>query len=181
MTTRPTRATPGGRAYLDLRKAASEAGRPTDELLQLYALEGLLDRLVGSAHADRFVLKGGVLQGDELTIALEPSPQTTLATPAVRSPSRAAPATNPQAILFGIPNVSEGLTRAMSSGGWPIECCQATHSRVLLKCGGDPPRAGPLGPGSGVTPRTRRRITDEGDCGRSYRAEASLETRQSIF
>ena len=61
MTTRPTRATPGGRAYLDLRKAASEAGRPTDELLQLYALEGLLDRLVGSAHADRFVLKGGVL------------------------------------------------------------------------------------------------------------------------
>ena len=61
MTTRPTRATPGGRAYLDLRKAASEAGRPTDELLQLYALEGLLDRLVGSAHADRFVLKVGLL------------------------------------------------------------------------------------------------------------------------
>lgn len=61
MTRRPTRATPGGRAYLDLRKAASAAGRPTDELLQLYALEGLLDRLSGSPHADRFVLKGGVL------------------------------------------------------------------------------------------------------------------------
>ncbi|HJR89655.1 MAG TPA: nucleotidyl transferase AbiEii/AbiGii toxin family protein, partial [Aeromicrobium sp.] len=61
MTTRPTRATPGGRAYLDLRKVASAAGRPTDELLQLYALEGLLDRLSGSPHADRFVLKGGVL------------------------------------------------------------------------------------------------------------------------
>ncbi len=61
MTKRPTRATPGGRAYLDLRKAASAAGRPTDELLQLYALEGLLDRLSGSPHADRFVLKGGVL------------------------------------------------------------------------------------------------------------------------
>lgn len=34
---------------------------PTDELLQLYALEGLLDRLSGSPHADRFVLEGGVL------------------------------------------------------------------------------------------------------------------------
>lgn len=34
MTERPTRATAGGRAYLDLRKTASTAGRPTDELLQ---------------------------------------------------------------------------------------------------------------------------------------------------
>ncbi len=61
MTERPTRATPGGRAYLDLRKVASSAGRPTDELLQLYALEGLLDRLSGSPHAEHFVLKGGAL------------------------------------------------------------------------------------------------------------------------
>jgi hypothetical protein len=61
VTKRPTRATPSGRAYLDLRKAASATGRPTDELLQLYALEGLLDRLSGSPHSDRFVLKGGVL------------------------------------------------------------------------------------------------------------------------
>jgi hypothetical protein len=29
--------------------------------LQLYALEGFLDRLSGSSHAGRFVLKGGVL------------------------------------------------------------------------------------------------------------------------
>lgn len=61
MTERPTRATAGGRAYLDLRKAASTAGRPTDEFLQLYALEGLLDRLGSSPHAGLFVLKGGVL------------------------------------------------------------------------------------------------------------------------
>jgi hypothetical protein len=61
VTGRPTRATPGGRAYLDLRKAASSARRPTDELLQLYALEGLLDRLSGSPHAGLFVLKGGAL------------------------------------------------------------------------------------------------------------------------
>jgi predicted nucleotidyltransferase component of viral defense system len=40
---------------------ASSAGRPTDELLQLYALEGLLDRLSGSPHAEHFVLKGGAL------------------------------------------------------------------------------------------------------------------------
>ena len=61
MTGRPTGATVGGRAYLDLRKAASVAGRPTDEFLQLYALEGFLDRLGGSPHAEHFVLKGGVL------------------------------------------------------------------------------------------------------------------------
>lgn len=61
MTKRPTRTTAGGRAYLDLRKAAAAASRPTDEYLQLYALEGFLDRLSRSPHADRFVLKGGVL------------------------------------------------------------------------------------------------------------------------
>jgi hypothetical protein len=61
VTERPSRATPGGRACLDLRKVASVAGRPTDELLQLYALEGFLDRLRGSPHARCFVLKGGVL------------------------------------------------------------------------------------------------------------------------
>lgn len=61
MTGHPTGATVGGRAYLDLRKAASVAGRPTDEFLQLYALEGFLDRLGSSTHAEHFVLKGGVL------------------------------------------------------------------------------------------------------------------------
>jgi hypothetical protein len=61
VTRRPNRATRAGRSYLDLRKAASAAGRPTDELFQLYALEGFLDRLGSSPHAERFVLKGGVL------------------------------------------------------------------------------------------------------------------------
>ncbi len=58
---RPTRATTDGRAYLDLQNMARRDGRPTDELLQLYALEGFLDRLARSGHADRLVLKGGVL------------------------------------------------------------------------------------------------------------------------
>jgi hypothetical protein len=58
---RPTRATAGGRAYLDLRKLAQERHRPTAELLQLYALEGFLVRLPSSTYARRFVLKGGVL------------------------------------------------------------------------------------------------------------------------
>lgn len=61
MTGRPTRASTSGRVYLDLRKLAAATGRPTDELLQLYALEGFLDRLARSPHAFRFVLKGGVL------------------------------------------------------------------------------------------------------------------------
>jgi hypothetical protein len=58
---RPTRATAAGRAYLDLQNLARRQGRATDELHQLYALEGFLSRLVVSDYADRFALKGGVL------------------------------------------------------------------------------------------------------------------------
>ena len=58
---RPTRATVEGRAYLDLQNLARRQQRPTDELHQLYALEGFLARLTRSPHADRLVLKGGVL------------------------------------------------------------------------------------------------------------------------
>lgn len=59
--TRPTRATVDGRAFLDLRARANADGRPVDEYLTLYALEGFLERLSRSAHRERFVLKGGVL------------------------------------------------------------------------------------------------------------------------
>ena len=58
---RPTRATVEGRAYLDLQNLARRQQRPTDELHQLYALEGFLTRLSQSPHAGRLVLKGGVL------------------------------------------------------------------------------------------------------------------------
>ena len=58
---RPTRATSDGRAYLDLRSLARKTGRSTDELMRLYALEGLLARLAVSRYAARLVLKGGVL------------------------------------------------------------------------------------------------------------------------
>lgn len=57
----PSRATPAGRAYLDLRRKARQDRRPVDELLQLYVLEGFLARLVESRRAEQFVLKGGVL------------------------------------------------------------------------------------------------------------------------
>jgi hypothetical protein len=58
---RPTRATAEGRAYLDLQNLARRQRRPTDELHQLYALEGFLVRLAQSPHAEKLVLKGGVL------------------------------------------------------------------------------------------------------------------------
>lgn len=57
----PSRATPAGRAYLDLRKKARQDRRPVDELMQLYVLESFLARMAGTRLADRFVLKGGVL------------------------------------------------------------------------------------------------------------------------
>ena len=58
---RPTRATPGGQAYLALRARARSDGRPTDELFVLYVLERFLYRLSISEHRDRLVLKGGML------------------------------------------------------------------------------------------------------------------------
>lgn len=61
MSQRPTRATTGGRAYLDLQNLARRQRRPTDELLQIFALEGFLARLAASPHAQQLVLKGGVL------------------------------------------------------------------------------------------------------------------------
>ncbi|MFA7267021.1 MAG: nucleotidyl transferase AbiEii/AbiGii toxin family protein [Candidatus Nanopelagicales bacterium] len=47
--------------YQSLQRRARVDGRPTDELLTLFALEGFLDRLAKSTHLDSFVLKGGVL------------------------------------------------------------------------------------------------------------------------
>lgn len=58
---RATKETEAGRRYLELQRKARHAGRPTDELIQLYALEGFLDRLAHSAYVDGFVLKGAVL------------------------------------------------------------------------------------------------------------------------
>lgn len=61
MTPRPTKDTTAGQRYLDLQREARRTSRPTDELIQLYALEGFLDRLSKSSFAENFVLKGGVL------------------------------------------------------------------------------------------------------------------------
>ena len=58
---RPTRATAGGRAYLELQKLARETGRPTPEILQLYALECFVARIPRSVHARKLILKGGLL------------------------------------------------------------------------------------------------------------------------
>jgi hypothetical protein len=56
-----SRATAAGRAYLDLKAEAKSQSRLTDELIQLYVLEGFLVRVIASAHPERLVLKGGVL------------------------------------------------------------------------------------------------------------------------
>lgn len=47
--------------YTEIQAKARQLGRPTDELLTLYALEGFLQRLAQSPYASMFVLKGGVL------------------------------------------------------------------------------------------------------------------------
>lgn len=51
-----------GRArYFQLQTLARRQGRDTQELLTLYALEGLLARLAASQHSQTLVLKGGML------------------------------------------------------------------------------------------------------------------------
>jgi predicted nucleotidyltransferase component of viral defense system len=59
--THADRTTVAGARYLDLQRKARQTERPTDELIQLYALECFLDRLTRSAFARNLVLKGGVL------------------------------------------------------------------------------------------------------------------------
>ncbi|WP_019876585.1 nucleotidyl transferase AbiEii/AbiGii toxin family protein [Sporichthya polymorpha] len=59
--TKVSRDSVAGRAYLDLQNLGRRTGRPGAELMQFYALEGFLARLVSSPHAKRLVLKGGVL------------------------------------------------------------------------------------------------------------------------
>jgi hypothetical protein len=55
------KSTVAGRTYLALQKKARADGRPTDELLQLLALETFVDRMSTSPAAKDLVLKGGVL------------------------------------------------------------------------------------------------------------------------
>lgn len=57
----PSRETPAGRAYNDLRNLARRQGRDPAEYITLYTLEGFLARLAASESAADFVLKGGVL------------------------------------------------------------------------------------------------------------------------
>ncbi|WP_187976357.1 nucleotidyl transferase AbiEii/AbiGii toxin family protein [Mycetocola sp. JXN-3] len=53
--------TPAGDATLAIQALARKSGANVQELLTLYALEALLERISRSPDADEFVLKGGVL------------------------------------------------------------------------------------------------------------------------
>lgn len=61
MSPNPEHGTPAGDAVLALRKLARQTGGDVQELMTLYALEGLLARIAASEYRDDFVLKGGVL------------------------------------------------------------------------------------------------------------------------
>ncbi|WP_437583330.1 nucleotidyl transferase AbiEii/AbiGii toxin family protein [Paramicrobacterium sp. CJ85] len=61
MTPNPQHGTPEGDATITLRKLARQTGGDVQELMTLYALEGLLARIALSKYRDDFVLKGGVL------------------------------------------------------------------------------------------------------------------------
>ena len=61
MTPSPQHGTPAGDASIAIRRLARQAGGDVQELMTLYALEGVLARIALSEHRDDFVLKGGVL------------------------------------------------------------------------------------------------------------------------
>lgn len=47
--------------YLSIQRLARDLGRPTDERLTLYVMEGFIARASESVYADQLVLKGGML------------------------------------------------------------------------------------------------------------------------
>lgn len=61
MTPGPSYGTPAGDAFLAIQKLARTSGGDVQELLTLYALEGILTRVALSPYRGDFVLKGGVL------------------------------------------------------------------------------------------------------------------------
>lgn len=61
MSPNPQHGTPAGDAAIALRKLARHTSGDVQELMTLYALEGLLARIAASDYRDDFVLKGGVL------------------------------------------------------------------------------------------------------------------------
>ncbi|ROQ02120.1 nucleotidyltransferase AbiEii toxin of type IV toxin-antitoxin system [Rathayibacter sp. PhB93] len=61
MSPGPQHGTPAGNAILAIRSFARRSGADVQELMTLYALEGLLARIALSEYREDFVLKGGVL------------------------------------------------------------------------------------------------------------------------
>ncbi len=47
--------------YRSIQRVARDLGRPTDELLTLYVMEGFIVRASESAYSEQLVLKGGML------------------------------------------------------------------------------------------------------------------------
>lgn len=47
--------------YLSIQRLARDLGRPTDEVLTLYVMEGFIARASESVYSGQLVLKGGML------------------------------------------------------------------------------------------------------------------------
>lgn len=61
MSPNPQHGTPAGDATIAIRGLARQTGADVQELMTLYALDGLLARIAHSEYREDFVLKGGVL------------------------------------------------------------------------------------------------------------------------
>ena len=76
--------------YRSIQRLARDLGRPTDELLTLYVMEGFVARASESVYSEQLVLKGGML----------------ISTFAERRPTR-----DIDLQALGIPNDTESLSK----------------------------------------------------------------------
>jgi Nucleotidyl transferase AbiEii toxin, Type IV TA system len=133
---RASKETLAGRRYLDLQREAKRTGRPTDELIQLYALECFLDRLVHSEFADTFILKGGILLA-----ALDARRPTRDIDFAVRVFENSAEKVLSAVRTIAAISLDDGMTFDSSGAGAEVIREEDTYSGIRVTLGGALSRA----------------------------------------
>jgi hypothetical protein len=144
----------GRRRYVEFQRLGRELGRPTDELLTLYAMEAFLARAAESSFADQLVLKGGML----MSHIAERRPTRDIDLQALALPNRVdavlqlvagiAAIELDDGITFGTDNVTiEEIRKAASYQGLRAALDAHVHTaRLRLKIDfsfGDPIEPGP--------------------------------------
>jgi hypothetical protein len=133
---RPTRASEAGRAYLDLQNRARAERRGTQQLLTLYVVERWLARLSASPHADKFVIKGGMLLAayDARRPTADLDSMIATATVRFRLDVNFGDPVTPAPGLVTIPSLRSGLA-SLRVLGYPVETVLAEKIATAIALG----------------------------------------------